>query len=188
MKTITKKLKDKKCKVCSVLFTPLRPLQACCTWECANIYAKELNEKKEKKDWQKRKAKMKSDLMTKSDWLKIAQSHVNRYIRLRDEGELCISCQKPIYGVKHASHYLSSGGHSNVRFHEDNIFVSCYKCNVMLSGNQVEYRKALIKKIGIERVEWLENNGSKVKNWSLEEIKEIIEIYKLKCKELKDKR
>lgn len=173
-----KLIKQKKCKVCSVLFTPLRPLQACCTWQCANIYAKELNEKKEKKDWQKRKAKMKSDLMTLSDWLKIAQQVVNKYIRQRDKNEPCISCGNKINGVEHASHYLSSGGHSNVRFHEDNIWKSCYKCNVMLSGNQIEYRKRLIQKIGLERVEWLENNGSIVKKWSVEELKEIIKKYK----------
>lgn len=179
-------IKQKKCRYCETLFYPIRTTHTTCTYECAMLYAKEKNEKKKAKEWNVRKKELKEGLMTKSDWLKIAQSHVNRYIRLRDEGELCISCQKPIYGVKHASHYLSSGGHSNVRFHEDNIFVSCYKCNVMLSGNQIEYRKALIKKIGIERVEWLENNGSKVKNWSLEEIKEIIETYKEKIKTLKN--
>lgn len=178
MKIIAMKLKEKKCRVCEVKFMPLRSLQICCNYHCSLIYAKELNEKKEKKDWQKRKATLKKELLSLSDWLKLAQQVFNKYIRERDKNQLCISCGNQINGVKHASHFLSSGGHSNVRFHEDNVWVSCYKCNVMLSGNQIEYRKRLIQKIGLERVEWLENNGSIVKKWTVEELKEIIEKYK----------
>jgi hypothetical protein len=54
----------------------------------------------------------------------------------------------------------------------------------MLSGNQIEYRKRLIKKIGVERVEWLENNGNIVKKWTKEELKLLITEYKQKTKEL----
>jgi hypothetical protein len=125
---------------------------------------------------------MKNDLKTTQDWLKEAQIIFNQFIRLRDNGLPCISCGQKINGVKHASHYLSSGGHSAVRFHEDNVWVSCYKCNVMLSGNQIQYRRSLIKKIGVERVEWLEENGSKVKKWTIEELKELIKYYKQKIK------
>jgi hypothetical protein len=57
----------------------------------------------------------------------------------------------------------------------------------MLSGNQVEYRKALIKKIGIERVEWLEDNGSIERKFTKEELKNLMQKYKLKCKELENK-
>jgi hypothetical protein len=52
----------------------------------------------------------------------------------------------------------------------------------MLSGNQIEYRKRLIKKIGVERVEWLEENGNQVKKWTIEELKELIKKYKQKIK------
>jgi hypothetical protein len=108
----------------------------------------------------------------------------NRFIRERDKHENCISCGKKINGVRHASHYLSAGGHSNVRFHEDNVWVSCYKCNVMLSGNQVEYRKRLIDKIGVERVEWLEENGATERRYTKEELREIMLTYKKKIKQL----
>lgn len=184
MKIIVKQLKDKVCRVCETKFTPFRSTQVVCNYHCANIYAKELNEKKEKKDWQKRKATLKKELLSLSDWLKLAQQVFNKYIRERDKNQLCISCGNQINGVKHASHFLSSGGHSNVRFHEDNVWVSCYKCNVMLSGNQIEYRKRLIQKIGLERVEWLENNGSKERKYNIQEIKELIELYKNKLKNI----
>jgi hypothetical protein len=55
----------------------------------------------------------------------------------------------------------------------------------MLSGNQLEYRKRLIKKIGVDRVEWLENNAHIPKKYSIEDLKEIITIYRKKIKELK---
>ena len=175
--TITKKLKDKKCKVCSVLFTPLRPLQACCTWECANLYAKELNEKKEKKDWQKRKAKMKSDIMTLSDWLKIAQQHFNTFIRNRDKDQLCISCQK-IPLKKNAGHFYNANNHYNVRFDERNVHLQCEHCNTFLSGSLINYRENLIKKIGIKEFEQLSLIANETRKFTIDEVKEIAEKYK----------
>ena len=130
-------------------------------------------------------AKKKEGLMTNQDWLKIAQTHFNHFIRLRDKGNPCVSCGNEIKGVTHASHYLSSGGHSSTRFNEDNTHSSCFKCNVMLSSNAIEYRRRLIEKIGIERVEHIEKLSQEHKRWELSEIKEIIRIYKEKVKLLK---
>jgi hypothetical protein len=70
---------------------------------------------------------MKKELMTLSDYLKLAQAVFNKFIRQRDIGQPCISCGKKINGVTHASHYKSQGGHSSVRFHEKNVWSSCYK-------------------------------------------------------------
>jgi hypothetical protein len=169
-----------RCKNCKEKFEQVRFNQKFCLEpECVRVWV----ESEKAKQWKKTKQKAKLDLMTLSDYLKLAQQVFNKFIRLRDKGQVCISCQKKINGVEHASHFLSAGGHSIVRFHEDNVWTSCYKCNVMLSGNQIEYRKALIDKIGIERVQWLENNGSKEKKWTKEELKEIMAIYKKKIKE-----
>ena len=173
-----------RCKNCKDKFEPKTFLQKYCFKdECMRVFV----EKTKEKAWKEKKQKMQQDLETVQDYIKMAQIIFNKFIRLRDKDELCISCQKKINGVEHASHYLSAGGHSIVRFNEDNVWVSCYKCNVMLSGNQVEYRKALIKKIGIERVEWLEKHGSETKKWTKEELREIMQKYKLKCKELENK-
>jgi hypothetical protein len=173
-----------RCRNCKEKFEPIKFLQKYCLKdECLRVFVADVKEK----TWQKTKAKAKLDLMTLSDYLKLTQQIFNKYVRLRDNGKVCISCQKPINGVKHASHYLSAGGHSIVRFHENNVWTSCYKCNVQLSGNQVEYRKELIKKIGTQQVEWLENNGSKEKKWTKDELKELMQKYKLKCKQLENK-
>lgn len=175
-------MKTKKCKYCRSEFTPYTSLQKNCFHDlCVKAMIKE----HEVKQWNKKKVKLKKDLMTASDWLKIAQTTFNKFIRLRDAGLPCISCGEKINGVKHASHFFSAGGHSNLRFHEDNVFTSCFKCNVMLSGNQLEYRKRLIDKIGSERVQWLEDNSHVVKKWEIDELKELIKIYKEKTNHLK---
>ena len=175
-------MKAKKCKFCKSEFTPLRPLQYVCSPICSINYSKALNDKKEAKEWNKRKSELKKKTKTLSDYLKETQKECNKYIRKRDENLKCISCNKEIKGVKHASHFYSSGGHSNIRFHEDNIHVSCFKCNVMLSGNQNEYRVRLIKKIGLERVEWLDENAHIEKKWNKEELRNLLEYFKNKSK------
>jgi len=177
-------MKAKKCKVCKNEFTPIyTTAQSTCSLSCAI----EQTAQKKSQVWKERKKILKDELTTVQDLMKVAQQVFNKYIRLRDDGNLCVSCGKTINGVRHASHYLSAGGHSAVRFNTDNVWVSCFKCNVMLSGNGIEYRMRLINKIGIERVEWLENNGSIAKKWTREELQEIIKEYKLKYKELESK-
>jgi hypothetical protein len=54
----------------------------------------------------------------------------------------------------------------------------------MLSGNLIQYRKRLIVKIGIEKVEWLEEFGNREKKWSKDELKLLIKQYKEKINEL----
>lgn len=128
--------------------------------------------------------KEKESLQDRRYWLKIAQRECNAYIRARDKDKPCCACGNEIKGIVHASHYLSQGNHSALRFHEDNIWAGCYKCNVQLSGNLIEYRKRLIKNIGLERVEWLEENGRNPKKWEIDELKELIEYFKQKTKDL----
>ena len=110
------------------------------------------------------------------------QQIFNKYIRLRDKDELCISCQKPPK-KQNAGHYFSSGGHSNVRFDENNVHLQCEHCNTFLSGSLIEYRKNLINKIGIEKYESLESKAHVVKKWSINELKELMIIYKNKIKD-----
>jgi hypothetical protein len=129
-------------------------------------------------------AKKKQSLLSLQDHLKLTQGVFNKFIRERDKGNPCISCGKKINGVTHASHYLSSGGHSNVRFDEDNVFNACFSCNVALSGNLLKYRSKLIELLGNERLESLELRGTLTKKWTVKELEELRELYKQKLKEL----
>jgi hypothetical protein len=165
-----------KCKNCKDQFKPKTFLQKYCMVrpECVEIFVSEVKAKQ----WKKKKAEMRKELMTLSDYLKLAQAVFNKFIRQRDIGQPCISCGKKINGVTHASHYKSQGGHSSVRFYEKNVWSSCYKCNVELSGNLLNYRERLIEKIGLCELLELEKLSMIEKKWTIDEVKDIIQKYK----------
>lgn len=86
----------------------------------------------------------------------------NKYIRLRDVDENgfgnCISCGCQVkYGDSNyqAGHYVSAPTES-LRFNDFNVNGQCKSCNYFKSGNLIEYRKGLVKKIGLKNVEGLE--------------------------------
>ena len=133
------------------------------------------------KEWNKKKKKLVEDLKTTSDYLKIAQQVFNCYIRKRDNGLNCISCDKPCK-KENAGHYYSQGGHSNVRFSEENCHLQCEHCNTYLSGNLLNYQIGIEKRIGAQRLMELQGKAHEVKKWTKDELKEIIEIYKNKLK------
>ena len=169
-----------RCKHCKEKFTPIRfNMKYCIETECLRAFAEEIKQK----TWKETKTRMKTDLKTTQDWLKEAQSIFNKYIRLRDEGLLCVSCNT-IPKKKNAGHYFSSGGHSNVRFNEDNVHLQCEHCNTFLSGNLLNYQIGIEKRIGAERLIELQGKAHIEKKWSVEEIKEIIKTYKNKIREI----
>jgi hypothetical protein len=53
-----------------------------------------------------------------------------------------------------------------------------------LSGNLIPYREALIKKIGLERFEYLESIANDTVKYSIPELIEMKVIYKDKTKQL----
>jgi hypothetical protein len=173
-----------KCKNCKQPFEPIRFLQKyCLKEECVRVWV----ESEKTKQWKKTKAKMKNDLLTIQDYIKLAQQTFNKYINLRDKKLPCISCGKPITGRVNASHYFNANNHWNVRFNEFNVHSSCITCNQYLSGNLIEYRKGLINKIGEEQLTLLELEANKTRKFTIEELKEIINTYKQKIKQYEGK-
>ena len=171
-------MKPRKCKYCRQPFEPSVFLQKNCF--DPNCVTEWINDVKQK-NWQKKKAKLKADLMTVQDYIKIAQQVFNKYIRLRDAGNLCISCQKkPL--KENAGHFYNANNHWNVRFDERNVHLQCEHCNTYLSGNLIEYRKQLINKIGIEQLTLLELEANKTRKFTIDELKQIINTYKKKIK------
>ena len=172
-----KPIKQKKCKICKAYFTPQRPLQLVCQWKCAIDFAKDTKIKTVKKEVKKAKLKLKS----RSDWLKDTQVVFNKYIRLRDQDDGCISCGSKSAYAYHAGHYRSIGSAGHLRFNELNCHRQCSACNTHLSGNLIQYRLGLIGKIGIHAVEALEHDNNTVK-WSVEEIKLLKAQFSAKIK------
>jgi len=176
------KVKSKKCCICKTEFIPRNSLQKVCGIECGITTANKIRVRKERHELAVRKEAIKS----RSDWLREAQAAFNAWIRKRDKGNSCISCNRSTGAKINAGHYLAVGSHPELRFNELNNNLQCEHCNTYLSGNQLEYRKGLIAKIGIEKVEWLESKHEP-KKYTIEEIKEIKQKYKLKLKELQSK-
>ena len=121
-------------------------------------------------------SKKKKKLIPLNKLLKKTQIVFNRWIRNRDEGLTCISCNGK---YSQAGHYIAQGSSSNLRFNEDNVNGQCAGCNTFKSGNLIEYRIGLVKKIGIKRVQWLEDNRKVFKTWKRWELEALLEKYKL---------
>ena len=166
-------MRKKKCKVCKESFEPLRSLQMVCSPKCGYEYAKQQKDKQ----WKERKQKIKSDLMTRSEWLNLAQKVFNKWIRERDKDRPCISCGT-YNGKKNAGHYMSVGSTPELRFNEDNVHLQCERCNTHLSGNLINYRIELINRIGVESVEFLERKDHEPMKLTIDDIKELINKYK----------
>ena len=175
-------MKPKKCKVCKNEFTPIyTTAQSTCSLNCAIEHTAQ----KKSKAWNERKKVLKDELTTVQDLMKVAQQVFNKYIRLRDEGNLCISCGK-IPKKSNAGHFYSAGGHFSVRFDERNVHLQCEYCNSFLSGNLLPYRENLLAKLGFEKFESLSAEAMKTRKFTREELKKIIETYKQKIKDFKN--
>ena len=173
------KIKNKKCKACQELFTPFSSLSKACSPVCALKIVDDANKKKEK-----RQLKIRKDLLkTRVDWLREAQAIFNKFIRLRDEKEPCISCGRHHVGQYHAGHYRTIGSSPELRFNELNVHKQCSACNNHKSGNIVEYRLNLINKIGSKALDELEGPHEPLK-LSIDDIKELKKEYARKYKEL----
>lgn len=155
-----------RCSICDTEYQRLRPLQSVCSPRCARLHVEQRKAAAKAKDKQLRIA-----LTTLSKLLAGAQSVVNRYVRLRDHGKPCISCgatpAQKRGGTMDAGHFRSVGSAPQLRFFLPNIHAQCVRCNRDLSSNSIEYRKGLIERIGLIRVEQIEAMNHKVK-WSRE--------------------
>jgi hypothetical protein len=66
-------------------------------------------------------------------------------------------------------------------FNELNVHAQCEHCNSFLSGNIILYRQNLIKKLGIETVEWLESKHEP-NHYTIDQIVELKKEYSAKIK------
>ncbi len=168
----------KKCKVCKDKFSPWNSLTRTCSPICAIQDGRDQQAKKDRKELREGRDRLK----TRSNWLREAQTVFNRYIRTRDDGNVCISCQTPPK-KKNAGHYRSVGAAPELRFNEKNCHLQCEYCNTYNSGNAIEYRINLVKLIGVEEVESLEGLHEP-KKYTIEEIKEIKAKYSKMARDL----
>jgi hypothetical protein len=169
-----------KCKICKVDFVKTRPLQAVCSINCAmqtaGIKAAIKRVKAEQKDKRETKAKLDA-IKPRAKYLAEAQAIANKYARVRDVNEGCISCDKPATwdGQWHGSHFRSVGAASAVRFNLWNIHKACSICNNWKSGNIGEFTPRIIEKIGVDKVEWLKSQNQ-LKRYDIDYLKKYKKV------------
>jgi hypothetical protein len=190
--TLRTSTKPRKCRQCRAVFTPARSLQSVCGPLCAAEHAKKLAaQKAAKADKENRKSfrEAKAKLKTRGDWIREAQAVVNKVARLRDilAGHGCISCgsrpQERFGGAVDAGHFRSVGSAAHMRFFLPNIRLQCKKCNRDRGGMHSDFRKGLIERIGIERVEEIESMQWTAK-WDIDYLKRLKRVMQKKAKRL----
>ncbi len=184
----------KRCPSCRVMFTPARAAQAVCgEIECAiahgqsekgRAFAGKALAEVGRRDIKVRKEKLKS----RADHMKDTQQAFNEFIRWRDRvaGHSCISSGRPLNWLANevdAGHYRSVGSAPHMRFDENNCHAQSKQDNRYLSGNAIDYRIGLIKRIGLAAVEVLESDQS-VRKYTVEQLKAMTAEYRAKTREL----
>lgn len=178
--------KPKRCKACRLAFVPVKPMQVACGVECALQLARLAQEKKRAQEATRERAehaKRKEATKTKAQHAKEAQAAFNAWVRLRDDGLPCVSCLRHHNGQWHAGHYRSVGSCPELRFEPLNVWRQCAPCNNHLSGNAIEYRIELVRRIGLEKVERLEGKHEP-KRYTIEDLKAIKAKYRALVREM----
>lgn len=114
---------------------------------------------------------------SRSTLMRNADEAFSLFIRTRDaqpyEGRFfrCISCNR-VLPIEQADcgHYVNRQ-HMSLRFSEANCHAQCRHCNRFMEGNIQDYRKGLINKIGLPKVEFLEATKhvtNKISNFELQ--------------------
>lgn len=170
-----------RCKNCKQKFEQVKFNQKyCLEAECVKVWVAEAKEQ----NWKKTKKKMQADIETVQELMKAAQIVFNKYIRIRDKAQPCISCGSSLTDKFDAGHYFSSGGHKAVTFDEDNVHGQCVACNQWKHGNLIQYQIGIEQRIGGERLIKLHEKAHQSVKYTREELRDLIATYKAKIKAL----
>jgi ribosomal protein L37AE/L43A len=186
--------RPKRCKVCRSEFVPRQSFQSWCSPECGLKLSQAKQSKERARVDKAERAEIrqaKERIKSRGDHLKDAQKAFNEFIRWRDRiaGHPCISSGRPLDwsgNQTDAGHYRSTGSAPHLRFDERNCHAQNKMDNRFLSGNAVDYRIGLIKRIGLEAVEALEAD-QEPRRYTIEDLKAITAKYRALVRELKRK-
>lgn len=187
---IAKPPRPKKCRnpACGQTFSPQRMGQHVCSPACG-LAIKDVNQDKAKKamahtEHLEHKA-AKERIKSKGDHAKDAQAAFNAWIRLRDHGQPCISCGTTADIQYAAGHFRTVGSCPELRFEPLNVHLQCNRnCNMAKSGNIMDYRIELVKRIGQDKVDWLEG-PHEPKRYTIEDLQAITKHYRALVREMK---
>lgn len=186
--------KQKTCKWCKTKFTPERPSKICCSPDCEYDYglkhASRAEANRAREDRKTVKIKL-QEMEPKSYWWKRAKKAFNAWVRARDEGKECISCDTILIklgrvgGDYDAGHRRSVGSAKHLEFDERNVHGQCKYCNDRLAGNPDAYNAKLPSRIGQEAFDALMCD-QEPRNLTANDYKAIEAHYVAKLKEIKN--
>lgn len=142
---------------------------------------------KKKVNVAKAPVKPKVKKITRSKLVKQMDEIFSIYIRLKDAKDgmaTSVTCgtTKPWKEMQNG-HFFTRGRQAT-RWHVMNCHVQDYHCNVALSGNYIKYTTYMIDRYGREAVDELERLSLSGKKISTPELRDMIEEYKEKVKQL----
>ena len=148
------------------------------------------------------KKAFKSENETLSQAVKKAQVAFNKYIRLRDHDQPCISCSDTVEDVEadqghlvggcwDAGHYKTRAARPQLRFNTFNVHKQCKKCNGGSNHSAKKedtvselYENNLRAKFGEEKVDWLNNNHDTA-NFTKEYCRRLAKIFNKRARLIK---
>ena len=104
------------------------------------------------------------------------------YIRLRDHF-ICCTCGKTGEEGMQCGHYIPRGN-MNTRWDEMNNNSQCIGCNVFNHGRMDEYALFMVRKYGEGILEEMNKRKNTIRQWTISEMEEQIEIYKEKVNKI----
>lgn len=178
-----------RCKKCSIKFVSKVFNQKFCmaNEECTDAAIqfvldnnRRLAEKKEKKEWNEKKAEMKVDTHAK-EYKNSLQNEINKLSRMIDlkfEYLTCIDCEKQYGKQQDAAHFHGRGSNSTLRYHLHNLHSANSQCNLYSDVHHVNYAKGLEKRYGKEYLMYVENLRVSIKEIHLTN-KDVVEKLKI---------
>ena len=119
--------------------------------------------------------------------LKICQTTFNEYVRLRDKGLPCISCDAPYFSD--FGHLFKVSIRPAMRFNPGAAHGQCRECNSMHDGNYENFCEGIAARYGVEFltdiIQEANNSRKNIHKWSRTEIEDLILFYKNEIKKLK---
>jgi len=149
-------------------------------------FTKNRKAREEKRESARKKKEWKESNKTLSELEQEARREFQRWIRMVDANEPCISCPSTTSEIWDGGHFYKAEIYSGLIFHQHNVHKQCRKCNSFLGGNENNYRLGLIKRYGEEYVLKLDALKDAKRNYKYtrEELREIKETYLRKIREL----
>ena len=131
------------------------------------------------------KSDLREKLKTIGEYKADARKSFQKWIRLRDKDKPCISCNNSTADTFDGGHFYKAEVYSGLIFNENNCHKQCRKCNRFMNGNELNYRKGLIARYGIDYVTNLDNicDMNRVYKYTKEELIAKKLQYDIKIKE-----